>query len=102
MPELPAGRIRADWRDHAACRGMDTELFFPIGSSGPALAQIGQAKRVCAGCPVRIPCLGSALAGGDVGVWGGTTEDERRALRHTRRAVAGLDAVVGLTSLSAR
>ena len=61
---------------------MDPELFFPIGNTGPALIQIGQARQVCAGCPVRTPCLEWALRSGqEAGVWGGTSEHERRALR---------------------
>jgi WhiB family transcriptional regulator, redox-sensing transcriptional regulator len=71
-----------DWRDHAACRGADPELFFPIGTSGPALLQVDEAKQVCRACPVHRPCLRWALERGeDAGVWGGTTEDERRILR---------------------
>ncbi|MEU5095499.1 WhiB family transcriptional regulator [Streptomyces sp. NPDC020996] len=77
-----------DWRDHAACRDQDPELFFPIGSSGPALLQTQQAKAVCTRCPVQEQCLEWALENGDtLGVWGGTNETERRALRR-RRAVA--------------
>lgn len=88
----------ADWRDRAACREMDTELFFPVGNTGPALDQIGRAKQVCAGCLVSISCLEWALATGqDAGVWGGTTEDERRALRPRRkhRVMARLDGAMG-------
>jgi WhiB family redox-sensing transcriptional regulator len=71
-----------DWRDHAACQDVDPELFFPIGTSGPALLQVNEAKQVCRACPVRRPCLRWALERGeDAGVWGGTTEDERRILR---------------------
>nr|BFE68086.1 hypothetical protein GCM10020092_013870 [Actinoplanes digitatis] len=36
-----------DWRHHAICRDEDPELFFPIGTSGPALLQVEQAKAVC-------------------------------------------------------
>ena len=77
---------RANWRDHAACRNTDPELFFPIGTTGPALRQIGEAKRICRACPVRAQCLAWALDNGITdGVWGGTTEDERRAIRSLRR-----------------
>ncbi|WP_028708624.1 WhiB family transcriptional regulator [Propionicicella superfundia] len=74
-----------DWRHQAACLNEDPELFFPVGNTGPALMQIAEAKKVCRTCPVREPCLQWALdAGQDHGVWGGMSEDERRALR--RRA----------------
>ena len=36
-----------DWRHKAVCREEDPELFFPVGNSGPALAQIAKAKVVC-------------------------------------------------------
>jgi WhiB family redox-sensing transcriptional regulator len=78
------GEVR-DWRDHAACRGLDPDLFFPVGTAGPALDQIGRAKRVCARCPVRARCLEWALnSGQETGVWGGTSEDERRVLRRRK------------------
>ncbi|MGW4234546.1 WhiB family transcriptional regulator [Streptomyces sp. NPDC004980] len=76
-----------NWRMHAACRDEDPDLFFPIGSTGPALVQTEDAKAVCATCPVREQCLEWALENGqDSGVWGGLGESERRALkRRTRR-----------------
>jgi WhiB family redox-sensing transcriptional regulator len=71
-----------DWRHRAACRDEDPELFFPVGTSGPALLQITEAKAVCRRCPVSAECLSYALrAGCDDGIFGGLTEDERRALR---------------------
>jgi WhiB family transcriptional regulator, redox-sensing transcriptional regulator len=74
-----------DWRHYAACRDVDPELFFPIGNTGPALLQIDEAKQVCHRCPVMESCLQWALESGqDAGVWGGLSEDERRALK--RRA----------------
>ena len=80
------------WQQQAACRTEDPELFFPVGQSGPAKLRIRQAKEVCAGCPVKDPCLRDALDAGDVaGVWGGTTDDERRAMKRQsgrRRAAA--------------
>ncbi|MFF1836437.1 WhiB family transcriptional regulator [Streptomyces sp. NPDC058231] len=76
-----------NWRTHAACRDEDPDLFFPIGSTGPALVQTEEAKAVCRGCPVREQCLAWAMENGqDSGVWGGLGETERRALkRRTRR-----------------
>jgi WhiB family transcriptional regulator, redox-sensing transcriptional regulator len=57
------------------------KLFFPVGTSGPALRQIAEAKTVCRRCPVVTECLAWALESGqDAGVWGGMSEDERRAL----------------------
>ena len=41
-----------DWRHDAICRDEDPELFFPVGTSGPALMQIAEAKSVCRRCPV--------------------------------------------------
>ena len=77
---------RMDWRHHALCRDEDPELFFPIGTTGPAAVQVEEAKVVCRRCPVVSDCLTWALdSGQDSGVWGGTNEDERRAL--TRRDV---------------
>jgi WhiB family redox-sensing transcriptional regulator len=71
-----------DWRHDAICRDEDPELFFPIGTSGPALLQVEQAKAVCRRCPVTESCLQWALESGqDAGVWGGMSEDERRAVK---------------------
>lgn len=73
-----------NWREKAACLDMDTELFFPIGASGPALDQIEQAKAVCRRCGVIAQCLAWAIKTNQHdGVWGGQSEDERRT--HRRR-----------------
>ena len=75
-------RERAPWQESAACRDADTELFFPIGSAGQAVAEMRQAVALCAGCPVRRPCLTYALVTGqEFGIWGGYDENERRLLR---------------------
>jgi WhiB family redox-sensing transcriptional regulator len=74
--------LRPDWRDAAACRDADPELFFPDGDLGSARAQLKTAKLICRGCPVSATCLSWALASGqEAGIWGGLTEDERRGLR---------------------
>jgi WhiB family redox-sensing transcriptional regulator len=75
-----------DWVERARCIGVDPELFFPVGSTGPALAQVEAAKSVCARCDVRAECLEWALSTRqDSGVWGGLSEDERRSLRRALR-----------------
>jgi WhiB family redox-sensing transcriptional regulator len=74
-----------DWRTKAACLGVDPELFFPIGTTGRALDQIEEAKAVCLSCSVSEQCLQWALqTNQDAGVWGGTSEDERKSLRRRK------------------
>ena len=72
----------APWREAALCAQTDPEVFFPpVGSTG------GKARRICRQCPVTAECLEVALARpaeGDVGIWGGTSARERRALRAER------------------
>jgi WhiB family redox-sensing transcriptional regulator len=77
-----------DWRDRAACRAEDPELFFPMGLSNATRHNQQQndlAKAVCRRCPVASACLAWALESGEGhGVWGGMTADERRELLSTR------------------
>ena len=74
-----------DWRHRAACRDEDPELFFPIGTTGPSLLQVDEAKAVCRRCDAVDECLTWALdSDQDAGVWGGLSEDERRAVRRRR------------------
>lgn len=71
-----------DWRKVSACRDTDPDLFFPIGTTGQAIEQIEAAKAVCFTCEVRDACLEFALATNqESGVWGATSEEERRKLR---------------------
>ncbi len=78
----------ADWRSQGACLSADPELFFPLSSAGPSVEQLNEAKMVCARCLVKTQCLDFALATRQVhGVWGGTSEEERRPLlAHPGRA----------------
>jgi WhiB family redox-sensing transcriptional regulator len=76
-----SARDRPDWRDGAACRNADPELFFPDSGIGSTRAQVKMAKLICRICPVSATCLNWALASGqEAGIWGGLTEDERRRL----------------------
>ena len=65
------------WVEAALCGQTDPDLFSPGHGESPRAA-----KAVCACCDVRADCLAHALAdSGLVGVWGGTTEHQRRLLR---------------------
>jgi WhiB family redox-sensing transcriptional regulator len=78
--------IDMNWRDRAACRTEDPELFFSVGTTGPALDQLTEAKSVCQRCPVAGECLAWALDTDQrAGVWGGLSEDERRLRQCERR-----------------
>ena len=77
---------RPNWRQHAACRGHDPELWFPGKGDHVGAAR---AKAICAGCPVRSDCLADILAarmpaGQTFGIWGGLSEQERRKVASTR------------------
>jgi WhiB family redox-sensing transcriptional regulator len=94
--------VRVSWREAAACRDADPDLFFPVGTAGPGLRQVDEAKRICRACPAQAPCLAWALDHGvGSGVWGGTTEEERRAIRRSagrKRHQPGRDDAVNDTS----
>jgi WhiB family redox-sensing transcriptional regulator len=92
-----------DWRRYAACKDTDPDLFFPIGTTGPAVDQIAAAKRVCCACEAKSQCLEFALiTNQEAGVWGGTSEEERRKLRKAwltqRRRTSGTQARLGVLS----
>jgi hypothetical protein len=73
-----------DWRHKAVCRDEDPELFFPVGNSGPALAQIADAKLVCNRCSVTTePKLASSNRPG-----GGERTEIGRIRKVNRKAAA--------------
>lgn len=72
------------WRQKAACRGVDPDIFYPV-SDEEAL----DAKAICGMCPVQELCLEWALSTREKeGVWGGATERERRRIIRRRRRSA--------------
>ncbi len=72
------------WRQHAACRGVDPDIFYPVSEEDAE-----EAKAICASCAVGETCLEYALANRERdGVWGGATERERRRLIRQRRRSA--------------
>lgn len=73
-----------DWRDYANCQTIDPDTFFPTGDNHTARKQAQDAKTVCGNCFVRAQCLDWAVETRQyAGIWGGQTEDERRALYET-------------------
>ena len=72
------------WRQHAACRGIDPDTFYPLTDE-----EADQAKEICSQCGVRQSCLEWALSVREKeGVWGGATERERRRIIRQRRRTA--------------
>jgi WhiB family transcriptional regulator, redox-sensing transcriptional regulator len=70
-----------DWMSRGRCREMDPTVFFPSDGIGVQVA-----RRICDECPVKAPCLEYALANRvDHGVWGGTSERERRRILRAHR-----------------
>lgn len=91
----------SDWRGAAACAGMgvtfrkaEDDFFFILPGR-----KSKRAKDFCKGCPVRKRCLEYALIYDEYGIWGGTTEDERKdyprylveALREREANTIGLE-----------
>jgi WhiB family transcriptional regulator, redox-sensing transcriptional regulator len=80
---MPTG-LENGWMRSAACLDCEPEVFFPPGPS--ALDHIAEAKDVCRACPVVSDCLRVAMADPTLlGVWGGTSEEERAGLRRQLR-----------------
>lgn len=87
--------MSSDWRDRAACQGMDTNLFFPETYkpvSLPDQRRLRLAVATCEGCPVRLECLAEAMTSPrrTFGIWGGLNENQRdhRKRRKRRKASA--------------
>ena len=74
-----------DWMAEGSCRTVPPSVFFPSDGGGVEVA-----RRICATCPVKDPCLEYALRNGiDHGVWGGASERERRRIARRRRLERG-------------
>jgi WhiB family redox-sensing transcriptional regulator len=73
--------MSTNWMGQGNCRDHPPSTFFPSDGVGVEVA-----RRICAGCPVQTPCLEYALRNRvDHGVWGGTSERERRRIARKRR-----------------
>jgi WhiB family redox-sensing transcriptional regulator len=83
-------RLRQDvavdttWMARGKCKDVPPDTFFPSDGVGVEVA-----RRICADCPVKAPCLEYAMENHiDHGVWGGTSERERRRIARRRRLAA--------------
>ena len=68
---------RPAWTADAACKGMGPRLFF----AGTARSAADARARYCDACPVTAQCLAAAVSGDEVGIWAGSTADQRRQMR---------------------
>ena len=78
-------------KDDPSCANVDPELFFPQeyealnGRVNHVYKNYPQAKEICNKCPLVVDCLAYALKNGEIGIWGGTTEEQRKNLRRRYR-----------------
>jgi WhiB family redox-sensing transcriptional regulator len=69
------------WRDDAACKGVDLDVFFPVVQKANAARSYDEARVYCASCPVRDECLADMLERREfLGFGGGTTPSDRRRM----------------------
>jgi WhiB family redox-sensing transcriptional regulator len=80
--DIPRGEDLA-WREQGACNNpyVDYTVFFPPYDSPSGNAA---AKKICDRCPVKAQCLAWALKYDEMGIWGGTGEADRRAIKRRR------------------
>ncbi|WP_431781761.1 WhiB family transcriptional regulator [Streptomyces chumphonensis] len=85
-PQPPATTAGGDdWRLRGICRDEDPEIWFPVGTTGPAYAEAEWARQICCHCPVMEACAEYALDERiEHGIWGGLDEQQRRKILRKR------------------
>jgi WhiB family redox-sensing transcriptional regulator len=84
LMQIDGGGMDTAWMSDSKCRELPPETFFPSDGVGVEIA-----RRICADCPVKGPCLEYALYNRiEHGVWGGASERERRRIARRRRLTA--------------
>ncbi|KOV86101.1 MULTISPECIES: WhiB family transcriptional regulator [unclassified Streptomyces] len=79
---VPDTERATHWRDDAACRNEDPDMFFTDNTN-----TVQRARTVCLSCPVRVQCQDFALSNGEWwGVWGGLTQTQLRTHGNRRKA----------------
>jgi WhiB family redox-sensing transcriptional regulator len=92
---MTANDIQSGWWSQATCQSADPELFFPVSELPASDRNVAEAKAICTPCRVRPQCLAHAMDSGPVhGIWGGTTEKERRLLHGGRHKPEQASAVL--------
>ena len=83
LPQFAHPELPTNWMTQAACKDVDTNIFF-ADCRNPCNARV--AAKTCRGCPVRDECLDYAMAACiEFGVWGGLSPEARRTLRYGKR-----------------
>lgn len=84
---------RPDWFDVAPCRGVNPAVFVPNGDDPELFAA---ARKFCDGCPLKAECLDYALSTPGIahGMWGGTTEKQRRSIKRARQTARRMNRTV--------
>jgi hypothetical protein len=79
----PINAVRPPWMARGVCvvERIPTEVFYRAYDQGPAM-------EACERCPVQVQCLEFVLlavpTARDFGIWGATTERDRRRMRKDR------------------
>ncbi len=81
-PPRPVTCEQLAWQLQAACRDIPSAMFFPERKYPHNTAP---AKAVCRGCTVSAECLQYAIDYNERGVWGGTSDEDRKRMRRGRR-----------------
>ena len=76
----PKSSLPSDWKENGQCKTKDSRIFF-----SEIQAQIKEALSACMGCTVKDECRDYAITNQEHGVWGGTTERQRRAILRKMR-----------------
>jgi WhiB family redox-sensing transcriptional regulator len=88
-PDHQLGPEVHEWMVDAACKGR-TNLFFGVAGERPErrIRREETARKVCANCPVMLPCRALARTGRENGFWGGESEEERAAAGYPPRSIS--------------
>lgn len=86
LPNIDLSALAAqEWRQRAACRLLPDDQTFIFWPGRGDSVTLGAARTVCLSCPVAQDCLDWALTNGEHGVWGGTSDKQRKEMRNGRR-----------------